>query len=608
MRIRFTVLILASLTTGAPRSHAQGAAPPRTYSISELNNMMVPDLTVKLYRDGTKELVEQSRPKSADAPKGYRMRTLYDFQAHKLYTWDLVETSSPCGIQDITETEAPEAFDVITGAARMAGEIAKRRPKTVVTETVAGGPAWIFETPDQAGRGTIKQWLTVKGDYLVKSALVPKSGPVEVMLEVTELSFEKPSASWFVLPPICAKSTAGATPVSASPPPPSPASSSTAGQVSDADANALPPGLMPPAGFQIEGKNSKHFDFFHVEIGYLKGGAMTHIDPAGRTWMPFMKLANPNKTGVETDQQMRASLASQGWELLSQSGLLIAHKTQQGKEMWFSGAAFSGDYRAVIVEVGPAPHSLTLAAPAPTPEAIADGSDFPYLQSFPGSKLIRTAQEPGRTFNAAMPGRPEELVGQPLVRKFYQLPASVSTYEFVAVYRDALAKAGWQIIRTAAASDAQVIAHWTRNGRDIFVYLAGDAYAVADVGAQNEAKKLAADLARDGHVAIYGIYFDVDQATLKPESEVALQHVLDLLKSDASLKLEVQGHTDNTGSAPHNQTLSEQRAASVSAWLVGHGVSAGRLTAKGYGDTQPAADNRTPEGRAKNRRVELKKS
>lgn len=606
MRIRFTVLILAFATAGALRVHAQGAAPPRTYTISELNNMMIPDLTVKLYRDGTKELVEQSRPKSADAPKGYRMRTLYDFQAHKLYTWDMIETSSPCGIQNISETEAPEVFDVITGAAKMAAEIAKRRPKTVVTETVAGGPAWIFEAPDPGGQGTIRQWLTVKGDYLVKSALVPKSGPMQVMLEVAELNFEKPLASWFALPPICAKPAAEATPVSAPAAPPS--SSSTAVQVSDAEANALPPGLMPPAGFNIEANNSKHFDFFHVQIGYVKGGAMQHIDPEGRTWMPFMKLANPNKTGVETDAQMRASLTAQGWELLSPSGTLIAHKMQPGNEMWFSGAAFSGDYRAVIVEVGPAPHSLTLAAPAPAPETIADGADFPYLQSFPGSRFVRTVQEPGRTFNAAMPGKPEELVGQPLTRKIYQLPASVSTYEFVSVYRDALAKAGWQIIRTAAGSDAQVIAHWSRTGRDIYVYLAGDAYAVADVGAQNEAKKLAADLARDGHVAIYGIYFDVDQATLKPESEVALQHVLELLKSDASLKLEVQGHTDNTGSAPHNQTLSEQRAASVNAWLAGHGVTAGRLTSRGYGDTQPAADNKTPEGRAKNRRVELKKN
>jgi OmpA-OmpF porin, OOP family len=391
-------------------------------------------------------------------------------------------------------------------------------------------------------------------------------------------------------------------------PPTQAAGNTTSIQVSDAEANALPPALMPPPGFQIEGSSSKHFDFFHVQVAYPKGGTTVRVDPEGRTWMPTMKLVSPNKTSDETDKQMRTNLVQQGWELLTPSGTLVAHKMASGKEMWFSGSAFSGDYRATIVEVGPAPHALALTAPAPTPETVGAGDNFPYLMSFPGSTFVRTVQEPTRMFNAAMPGKPEELVGQPLVRKLYQLPSTVSTYEFVAVYRDALARAGWTIVRTAAGSDAQVIAHWTKSGRDIFVYLAGDSYSVADVGAQNEAKKLAADLARDGHVAIYGIYFDVDQATLKPESETALQHVLELLKSDAGLKLEVQGHTDNTGAAPHNQTLSDQRASSVKTWLVGHGATADRLAPKGYGDTQPVGDNKSPEGRAKNRRVELKKS
>ncbi len=103
------------------------------------------------------------------------------------------------------------------------------------------------------------------------------------------------------------------------------------------------------------------------------------------------------------------------------------------------------------------------------------------------------------------------------------------------------------------------------------------------------------------------IYFDVDQAPLKPESETALQHILALLRADTTLARDVQGHTDSAGNAAHNQTLSETRAASVKTWLVDHGVADARLTPKGYGDTQPAGDNKTPEGRAKNRRVELKK-
>jgi OOP family OmpA-OmpF porin len=70
------------------------------------------------------------------------------------------------------------------------------------------------------------------------------------------------------------------------------------------------------------------------------------------------------------------------------------------------------------------------------------------------------------------------------------------------------------------------------------------------------------------------------------------------------VKLEVQGHTDNAGNDPYNQTLSESAKAVVT-WLTQHGVAADRLTARGYGKTKPVADNGSDEGRAKNRRVEI---
>jgi outer membrane protein OmpA-like peptidoglycan-associated protein len=75
---------------------------------------------------------------------------------------------------------------------------------------------------------------------------------------------------------------------------------------------------------------------------------------------------------------------------------------------------------------------------------------------------------------------------------------------------------------------------------------------------------------------------------------------------DTKYRLEIHGHTDNTGNAKLNQTLSEKRAASVKAWLVKNGIDASRLDVKGFGDTQPVADNKTTAGRAKNRRVDFK--
>jgi outer membrane protein OmpA-like peptidoglycan-associated protein len=150
-------------------------------------------------------------------------------------------------------------------------------------------------------------------------------------------------------------------------------------------------------------------------------------------------------------------------------------------------------------------------------------------------------------------------------------------------------------------------AHYTNNGRDIWVMLhgGGDGYTiqVGDAGAQDLAKQLD----QDCHVALYGINFDFNKATLRPDSEPTLEKVLELLQSRPDLKLEVQGHTDNVGSDDYNLKLSDARAASVVAWLVSKGIAADRLTAQGYGSKVPIADNGSDEGRARNRRVELKK-
>lgn len=114
-------------------------------------------------------------------------------------------------------------------------------------------------------------------------------------------------------------------------------------------------------------------------------------------------------------------------------------------------------------------------------------------------------------------------------------------------------------------------------------------------------------LDKDGRVILYGILFDLDKATLKPESDKQLQHVVALLLEDTGLKLEIQGHTDDQGSPEYNIDLSQRRAETVQQYLQLFGVAQERLKPKGYGEDQPVAPNTTEEGRAKNRRVELVK-
>jgi len=122
-----------------------------------------------------------------------------------------------------------------------------------------------------------------------------------------------------------------------------------------------------------------------------------------------------------------------------------------------------------------------------------------------------------------------------------------------------------------------------------------------------DASALADEINKSGHVAVYGIHFDTGKSDILPDSESTLNEIVKLTQQLPDLKLRVEGHTDNQGNAASNQTLSDKRAQSVVAWLTGHGVAASRLTAKGFGQTKPVADNANDDGRAKNRRVELVK-
>jgi len=113
-------------------------------------------------------------------------------------------------------------------------------------------------------------------------------------------------------------------------------------------------------------------------------------------------------------------------------------------------------------------------------------------------------------------------------------------------------------------------------------------------------------LNRDGHVALY-INFDTGKSIIRDESKPIIEQIVQMLKANPDLKLGVEGHTDNAGSPVSNKTLSMERAKSVVTALVSQGVTAGRLSASGFGQDKPIGDNNTEEGRAINRRVELVK-
>jgi OOP family OmpA-OmpF porin len=103
-----------------------------------------------------------------------------------------------------------------------------------------------------------------------------------------------------------------------------------------------------------------------------------------------------------------------------------------------------------------------------------------------------------------------------------------------------------------------------------------------------------------------GLRFDTGKSSIKPLSFPILDDVVAIMKKNPKLKVEIQGHTDNRGAEKYNQQLSENRARSVMEYLMGKGIEQSRLSSMGYGFSKPAASNLTEEGRAQNRRVELK--
>lgn len=131
--------------------------------------------------------------------------------------------------------------------------------------------------------------------------------------------------------------------------------------------------------------------------------------------------------------------------------------------------------------------------------------------------------------------------------------------------------------------------------------------AVTNVRIAEGAVPLYDRMMSDGKFITYGITFDVGKATIKPESMTELTRIVQLLNENPTLRFSVEGHTDNTGNTASNQTLSEQRSQAVVVKLTEMGIAADRLTASGKGQNAPIADNNSPEGRAKNRRVEFVK-
>ena len=297
--------------------------------------------------------------------------------------------------------------------------------------------------------------------------------------------------------------------------------------------------------------------------------------------------------------------------------------------------------------------ALTVAIGAAQQQDIEGSKDHPLVSRYPGLVIGDYAVSEFDEFTLPLgkikddkPEKSQRLEGK-ITRIQYSGPAGRSILEVYRNYEAALKKAGFSTLFSCVNNDgcgnASVTLYAPKGGDDwswgagqryLSAKLArkeGDVYVSLHVGQWSnldrgsdillyvievkpmegglvtvDAAALASDIKQTGHSAVYGIYFDTGKADVKPESDAALKEIAKLLQEDAGLKLLVVGHTDSVGSLAANMDLSKRRADAVVQSLTGKFcLASARLLAQGAGPLSPVDTNKTEEGRAKNRRVEL---
>jgi outer membrane protein OmpA-like peptidoglycan-associated protein len=366
----------------------------------------------------------------------------------------------------------------------------------------------------------------------------------------------------------------------------------------------LPP-WFPMAGLSTNPDQVEVEDFGSEE--FQLGESTVTLE--GHRWSAPLYGLDPNGPwdGPAVWKALRPALEKQGFKVLHATGEDSVDATLRRGQTYL-GVRLTGDdgfsNSVRIIEIASRTRALKLVPPAAVPEALADDADFPYVTSLAGAKLLNTQVDVDPLDVSGPDDQEPRLAGSGTISKLYEGPAGVSEKDFTLTYQEAFRAAGWTAMVPGAGI---VVAHFAKNGRDVWarLYIEGvDRWniVVADVGSA-----LRAQLDKGCKAALYGLNFDFDKATLRPDSEPTLQQALAALRASEQTTFALGGHTDNVGSKKHNVELSGNRAASVKQWLVKHGIAADRLSTKGFGDAMPVVPNDSAAHRARNRRVELVK-
>ncbi len=311
---------------------------------------------------------------------------------------------------------------------------------------------------------------------------------------------------------------------------------------------------------------------------------------------------------------------------------------------------------------------LFLSASLFAQKDVEGSKDHPLISRYPGSSIVYYDEQEYNNYSIATgPVTGYRTISEwmdvegKFTRLYYELPGDITIAQIFANYKNAMEKAGFEILAKGMHKDRNVSKEigggsWLgtfyaknnyptnsdilmgagsstsggtcyiagklgKNNGTAYVIIAGKEYSnekkiymidiIEEAKLEDDLIAINADamlkgIKADGKIALYGIYFEFDKADLKPESAPTLQEIANLLSNDSSLKLYVVGHTDMKGKLDYNISLSKKRAEAVVKELTtNYGVKSNRLTADGVGPLAPVSTNETEDGRKFNRRVEL---
>jgi outer membrane protein OmpA-like peptidoglycan-associated protein len=270
---------------------------------------------------------------------------------------------------------------------------------------------------------------------------------------------------------------------------------------------------------------------------------------------------------------------------------------------------------------------MAFVLPALAAQDAPRSKDHPLLTRYPASHIT----EYEKNFNAvefavggqgSAPQRKSIEGDTTRIRYFHNnADKQPSPLQLIRNYQNAIKSIGGEVVYERLPRDGdggETTLKVATGGKEVWVRIEPDIYSapaqsykvwiveVAGMQQVVKANKLLEELNRNGFIALY-INFDTGKSDLKADGKATVGEIAAMLKSAPSLRVAVEGHTDNVGQAAANKTLSEQRARSVMTAIVAAGIDQKRLSAAGFGQERPVADNRSEEGRARNRRVELVK-